>query len=300
MWLFFAILSRLLWAGNNFLQQFVSRAHAGQSTMAPVALLYVLDPPFAFIAYYIAGGPTWTPEMVPYCVAAVLICFLGFIPYMYSVRLESAHNVAPYLELTPVFVILLAIFFKHQHMSTLQGLAAFMIVASSFLFSWNFRAGRFKPLVFGLMLISAFCFALFQYWNAEAEVRSNLWITVTLYYVGDFLIGMMLLFSSRQLQRDIITTCISTKGQSVLIGLLLNIIDFAAFASILAAYAHAPTYGQVAALSGLQSIFCFILAIPMGWLLPRYFSAVVFDREQYLKLFLIAIIIAGVYILATA
>jgi hypothetical protein len=59
-----------------------------------------------------------------------------------------------------------------------------------------------------------------------------------------------------------------------------NLTEVTAFVCLLAAFEKAPTYGHVAVLSGLQSIFCFLIAIPLGRLWPQFYTPVTFDREH--------------------
>jgi len=297
-WLLWAIASRLFWAGTTFVEQFLSRAHEGQSSLAPLALMSVLYLPFSILSYLLSDHETWPVSMMLYSLGAVVIVFAAMVPYFHALRREPAHDVVPYLELTPVFVIAFAVILKHQHLGLPQSVGAALVVGSSFLFSWNFKASQFKFAILALLALSSLGFAGYQFCNAEAEARSSVWETARCFYFGQFCMGSTLLLFSKKLRNGVMSTFAATSGRTALFALATNILELSAFLALLSAFRQAPTYGHVAALSGLQSVFCFLLALPLGRYLPQYFTPVRFDREQSVKLSLIGTICVGVYLLA--
>ncbi len=298
LWLVLAIVSRLFWASTNFCEQILSRNLEQQGVFAPIVTTWVLGLPFVLIAWVLSGFAPWSLHMMMFCGLAVVAVFLGLLPYFYCLRKEPAQNVIPYLELTPVFLILLAALFKQQYLTVTQGIGVALIVVSSFLFSWDFREAKFKIPIVTMLSFSSFGFAVYFYSIAEAEVEAPVWATASCFYFCEFVLGVILLSCSSKLRQGLLAACVADKRQTLCLGLIANCLEFCAFVSVLGAFAHAPSYGHVAALSGLQSIFCFFLAIPLGKWLPEYFTKIQFNREQVIKLSLIVTICAGVYLLA--
>lgn len=297
LWLFLAVLSRLFWAGTNFIEQFLSREHKGSNPLAPLALVFLFCLPSSALCFFLSGGAAWPSITILYCAGAAIAVLAGLLPYFYTLKKEDAHNVIPYLELTPVFVIVLACVFKHQTLTLLQSAGAALIVVSSFLFSWNFREGKFKLSNLLVLSFAAFCFAIFQYCNAEAEANSSVFVTASCFYCMETFIGLLIFVASRNIRTEMIETFRASRGRVVVLAMATNMIELGALLAILMAFKLAPSYGHVAALSGLQSIFVFLLALPLGRHLPQHFSPIIFDREQSAKLFLIGTIVVGVYLL---
>ena len=298
LWLFLATLSRLLWAGTNFVEQFLSRAHKGQSPLAPLTLVYLFCYPASAVCFVLSGAAPWPLHTILYCAAAVTAVTIGLVPYFYVIKKEDVHNVVPYLELTPVFLIVLAYLIKHQTMTDIQMVGAVLIVISSFLFSWNFCEGRFKLPIFLLLSFEAFCFAIFQYCNAEAQSSSSALSTASCFYCIEALLGSLILLVVKPVRTGLLAAFVATRGRVAVMALLATVLETTALVSILLAFQLAPSYGHVAALSGLQSVFCFLIALLLGRFIPQHFSRIVFDHEQKLKLLLIVTIFTGVYLLA--
>jgi len=298
MWIVFALLVRLIWAGTNAVDQVLARVHPKHNVLAAMTIQYMCFLPFAGIGYFLASPFTLHAPFIFYCLGAILGMAIGGIPYFIALRREEAYNVTPYLELTPVFLIGFAYLFKHETLTATQLAGAAIIIASGFLFSWDFAHGRFKTSIFLLLASSSLAWATYQFCVSQAEPLAGMWGIDACYYLGMSCIGFTLFATHKEVRETILTTFTRTRGNSALLAFATNILDISGLAVLLLAFRYAPTIGHVAAVSGAQPIFSFLLTLPLARLYPQHFAQATLDLAALGKLTLIFFIFFGVYLLA--
>jgi drug/metabolite transporter (DMT)-like permease len=300
MWIFLALLVRLIWASTNAVDQVLSRAHPKHSTIAALVVQYICFLPFAIIACLLSGSLQFHSAFLLFVLGGILGATFALIPYLRALQLEQAYDVVPYLELTPVFLIVFAYLFKAETLTSTQLVGAIIVIGSGFAFSWDFARGHFKGIVFALLTLASFLFALYQYSLSQANLYNDIWGVAACYYFGMSVIGLILFMALKNVREIVIETFVQTKGRTAILALSTNTLDIFAMATLLLAFRYAPTLGHVAALSGIQPLFSFLLAIPLAKIFPSHFEKVVFGRERFIKMALIIFIFFGVYLLSTS
>jgi uncharacterized membrane protein len=300
MWLVFASLARAFWAAANAFDQVLARAHPRHRALAAVLLERLSYFPYALILYFFFGPFPYNPKLLIFSFAATLCAVLGSAPYYIALRHEHAHNVTPYLEFTPVFLILLAFLFKDEVLSTAQLAGAIIVIVGGFLFSWDFARSHFKIRIFVLLALASLLFAFYQYYASQAGLYGSIAAVACYYYFFSGLLGLVPFVVLKDVRKTIVKTFVQTKGNTFFIALSSDLMGLLAFVSLLLAFRLAPTLGHVAGLSGSQPIFSFALAIPLAKFFPKHFSKIIFDREALAKISLVALIAFGVYLLAAA
>jgi len=297
MWLFFALISRFLWSGGSAMDQVLSRAHCAHRTRSVVTLVYCAFLPFAACAYYLSAGTHVPPVLFFWVILGLLTHLLALLPYYKCLRQEQAYNIVPYMELTPVFLTILAMSLRHEHLTLLQISAALLVIFCGFAFSWDFEHGRVKKKILAYMALSSFLFAVTQFCIKSASALTDVW-TVTFYFtLGQACVGLLMLAAFGRVRKTILNTCAATSGKTIFLALGSAFMSFLGFASITFAFKYAPTTGHVAALSGTQPFFSFLLAFPLAHLIPGHYEPVVRGRELHWKLFLLFGILFGIYLL---
>lgn len=298
MWLLFALLARFFWASANASDQILSRLTPGKFVLPSIICLYLACLPVVVLSYCLAGHMDYGMPWFLDTAAAALFAMVAIVPYILALRHEDAQNVTPYMELTPVFLILLAYCFRHETLTWLQGAAAVLIVSAAFLFSWDFAASRFNLRTFLRLSVTSILWAGMQFFWNEALIRSNAWAVCCLFYGLLFVVGVAGFLLLPRTRYAIIETYQKTRGMNIRLAFMTSLLDLAAIASVLFAFQNASSVARVAALSGTQPVFSFLLAIPLGYLLPRHFNKVPINKHTAYKLALILCIGAGVYMLA--
>jgi drug/metabolite transporter (DMT)-like permease len=202
------------------------------------------------------------------------------------------------MELTPVFLTIMAMALRNEHLTPMQMGAGLLVILCGFAFSWDFAHGKIKGRIFALMALASFLFAVMQLCIKNTSGMADVW-TVTFYFnLGQSIIGFSMLAIFGKVRRSIVSAFKASGGKTLLLALSGTCLSFIAFASITYAFKNAPTTGHVAALSGTQPFFSFLLAFPLAYIIPKHYEPVVKGRELKLKLFLLLGIFVGIYVLA--
>ncbi len=298
MWILFALLARFFWACMNAIDQVLARAHPRHKVLAAIAVESLPAFPVSIAIYLFLGVPALKAQLLFYSFASVVAVVLGAIPYYMALRHEHAHNVTPYLELTPVFVILLAYFFKGEILTHEQMAGAALVILSGVLFSWDFTRGRFKLGIFAILAVASLLFAFYQYSVSQAQPLGGVWLVAACFYFGRSMISVAILFCMPEVRKTILGTFVRSKGKTLLLACIINVFSILGLASLLLAFRYAPTIGHVAGLSGAQPIISFLLAIPLAIMFPKHFSKIKFNRATFTKMSLVIFIALGIYLLA--
>jgi drug/metabolite transporter (DMT)-like permease len=297
MWVFFALLSRFLWSAGGMLDQVLTRAHLHHRVLSVLTLQMCTYLPFSLMACYLSGHVHWSGTLFLWVAGALTAYTVAMLPYYKALQAEQSYNIVPYFELTPVFLTILVLTLRHEHMSPVQLAAALLVISCGFAFSWDFKHGKVKERILALMGCSAFIFGLQQFCIKSASVAEDAW-TVTFYYtLGQSFIGWLMFAVFKPGRKEIIRACKATAGKTVLFAAASGGFSFLAFASLTYAFKIAPSTGHVAALSGTQPLFSFLLAAILGHRIPQHFETFVLDWELKLKLLFILGIFCGIYIL---
>jgi hypothetical protein len=182
-------------------------------------------------------------------------------------------------------------------MSLVQLSAAALVISCGFAFSWDFKYGKVKTKILALMCCSALLFSFQQFCLKSASVTEDAW-TVTFYYtLGQSFIGFLMFASFTPARKEIIRACKATSGKTALLAAGSGGCAFLALASLTYAFKIAPSTGHVAALSGIQPLFSFLLAAILGHRIPQHYETFVMDSEMKLKMLFILGIFTGIYVL---
>lgn len=295
MWVFFALASRFLWSGCGVLDQVLARAHGRHRVLSVLTLQLCAYLPFSLMAYFMLGGAVpWSPW-----IALALLVYVGaLLPYYKALQSEQAYNIVPYFELTPVFLTLLALTLRHEQLSPVQGAAAALVVGCGFAFAWDFKHGRVKGRILAMMAVSALLAALQQFCFKSASETVTAWAVAFYYTLGQALLGLVMLAGIGPARREVVRVVKATAGRTLGLAAGSGLLSFLAMASLVEAFRTAPSTPHVAALSGTQPFFSFLLAAVLGGLIPKHYEPFVMDRELRVKMLLILGIFAGVYVLA--
>jgi len=297
-WMFFALASRFLWAGSNAMDQILSRAHKENKTAAVIALSFIAQAPFGVAALWTGGWPAYDGKILWWFALGIAADFLSYLPYYKCMQEEEARNIVPYLELGPVFLMILALVLRGESLSFIQAAGALTVIACGFLFSWDFTHGRLKLRVLGLMGLAAFFFALNQFAVRMVSDEASDWTVAGCFLLGQSVAGFLLLAARPQVRRSVREGLIRTRGGSAALALAEAVFSFLALLSLVLAFKSAPSTAHVAGLSGVQPFFSLFLAVLLARALPKHFGQVPFDRETKAKLFLLLGILLGAWLLA--
>ncbi|MDR3450669.1 MAG: EamA family transporter [Alphaproteobacteria bacterium] len=299
LWLLFALLARLFWAGTNATDQILSRIHPKHATMAAIILGYLCYLPFAGAILVFAPPFAVTLPYILYCMGGAFCSAVACVPYFRVLQRHEAYDTTPYFELTPVFLIGLSFLLKGEVLDAAQLAGAAIVIVSGFLFSWDFERGHFRLRILAQLSLSCLMWAFYLYCMSQAEALAGVWGATLGFYTCLIGVGFALLLIYRDVSQVIVATFTASKGVSLGLALGTTILEFLGLCSLLLAFHYAPTIGHVAALSGTQPVFSFLLAVVLGKCCSAHYAKMTVDHAMAAKLFLIACIAGGVYLLSS-
>ncbi len=298
MWIFFSLISRFLWAVTNAVDQVFSRAHTTEKTKSVFVLSCICELPFGLLSLTLAGGvASFDAPAVKFLCVAVAAHLAALIPYFYALQKEEAYNITPLMETVPVFLIIMAVVFNNETLTSMQGIGAAMIIGSGFVFSWDFNNSKIKTSVLWPVMCCCLLFAFAQFSIRSATTHANVWQITGFMMTADGIIGILAFAALPKIRKSILSTLKHSRGKSGLIGFISNLFSFLGLASIAQAFATAPSTGHVASLSGTQPFFSFLIAVILAKLLPHHFEKIKFDHQTKIKLGLLVVIFAGICLL---
>jgi uncharacterized membrane protein len=299
MWILLALLSRLFWSGTSAIDQVLTRSHESDRIRAVMALELVMDAPLALIVLGLVERSWHCPSFYGWVAFSVAALIGGLLPYYKCLQEDEAYNIVPYLEMSPVFLTVMAFLFRDERLAALQLAGAGLIVLCGFLFSWDFARGRFRLRTFSLMSLCALGYAANAFALRMAGETGGVWAASGWYLAFASLAGAAMLMGFKpRVRRAIVKKALATKGGTVAFALFSNTLSLLGLVCLLYAFALAPTMGHAAGLSGAQPFFSFFLALALGYVLPRYYEPLVFNKETKVKLFLLVGILVGAWVLA--
>lgn len=284
-----------------FTDQVLIRKYGEQSPLKLLAMDGLALAPFAVAAllYAIAQSePLDTnPKAVAWCAVASLSFVAAMLPYYKILSEEEALNITPFYRLTPVFVFIYGYVLFSEEITFVQGLGATLLILLSFLYSWHWQKSRllWRPLFF----VSLSCAAMGL--NAVASRQSGLLIgpelTTVYFMVGYGGIAILIVLLSTQTRGHCIKMITLDRCRAYGWLLFNNVLFSASLLASNYAYTNAPAAGLVNAVNGgVQPFFALLFTPLVARLAPSYFKNIVWDKQQRLRLLLLAFMFGAVFL----
>jgi uncharacterized membrane protein len=301
-WFVYAILARLFWGFCNLLDQYITRYFGNKSIVAPLLVEYFAVVPITIVMGFLIDRPlALTTSSLFWLGLGAVTNIIALVPYFLAIKQDEMHNIAPFFELTPVFVTIFAYLLLGDTIAPLQMVGAALIIGCSALLAWDFKRGRIRKLTLTLLVAAALLWASGQLSLRFVAPHESAW-RILFYFclIHSVLTPFIWLFTPKATQRLVKDVLRQTNGKILLPAFAEELCLVIAEVFIITAYAQAPGAGYVAALSGLQSVFILLTTLALGLLGVHHFERLVWDREMKIKCVLLAGIVAGTYLLGLA
>lgn len=298
MWILLALVSRFLWSGCNAADQVVARAFKAENVKASMVVTACMALPFGLLALALCDRLQWNAQILLWVGGAFLAYMISLVAYFYCLKREEAYNIVPLMEMTPVFLIVISLLLNGETLSKLQFAGAATIIVCGFLFSWDFKQSRIKTHILWPIMWSCLVFAFYQYCVRMASDHAEVWNIVGILLMMESLAGFAGLALLPRVRRAIVDEVSRKDSKTLYVVLGSNVMSFLALAALTTAFVQAPTTGHVAALSGAQPFFSYLLAFVLARAWPRHYKNVTFDLEMKVKLLLLIVLFVGIDLLA--
>jgi uncharacterized membrane protein len=297
-WVLVSCIPPLLWAMNNILDEYLAKSSFTQSGMLQIffgcsfeifaALVFVIVSPHVL-------SVEWQDALMMMGLGIILT--LSYIPYIFALHQDNAGNAVPIFQSIPVFAFILGLIFLGESATQVQMLAGLLIIICSLLVGYNFKERMAKPKVVALMLFSSFMMAVFAV-GSKAFITDYGWMALTFWaWTGSAVFSLLMVMSVTEWRARSLS--ILRNERRVLPVVLLECASQAV--SVVAwckAFEIGPSVALVQTISGIQPAFVLLFGLIGSFLSIKIFPRLEINRYLVFKLFLIALIMVGLYFLA--
>ena len=189
-WIILALSSRAIFAGNNFVDQFLVEKRIKNPAVLTIFAGWVMLV-FGVVILAFVHFPVLPFGQTILLLISGMLVGISVLPYFAALAIDEASRVVPFFQTIPIFVLLLSYIFLRELPLPHQFIGVGAIVAGAFLlsikeFNWNLFRPR-KSL--GHMVLSSFCiassFVLFRF----VVVHQSFWSSFGYDLVGEGLGG---------------------------------------------------------------------------------------------------------------
>jgi drug/metabolite transporter (DMT)-like permease len=295
-WFFAALLAPFFFAITNHIDKYLLTHYSAEYGVGGLILvsslfgllvlpiLLILNPMILAVTTLQAGV----------MVLSGMLAILGMLVHLYALKIDEASIVVPLFQTIPVYVFILGYCVLGETLSGMQILGSLLIISGGVGISLNIdtKIPRLKRSVFLLMMLSSFIFALNGLIFKIIAVETDYWTTTFWEFVGNALIGVILLGAVPQYRVEFYKL-INESSRPVLginfLNEVLNTLGFFClrFASLLAPLA------LVWSVSGTQPFFVLALGVFLTLFFPRFGEESLLRRHLVQKSLGILVIVLG-------
>jgi drug/metabolite transporter (DMT)-like permease len=142
-WIFFALLSPLMFTGINFIDKYIVEREVPDTRAMPIYSSIM-----AFIAgtvlWVITGFPVLPADMVFILMVTGAMTLFGAALYFNAMGMEEASRIIVLIQMQPVFVLVLSILFLNETITPEQFVGFVLILGAAVAISLNREGGGFK------------------------------------------------------------------------------------------------------------------------------------------------------------
>lgn len=291
-WVIFALLGYIFFAGGNIVEKIIRTVHI-KSPFSFAILLGAFESLFILLIPFFGINLTSWVFIIP-AIGAGALRVLAFLPYAEALSTEEVSRLVPLWTLDPVFTLLMASFFLGESLTANFHVAFVLVLLGSVLLMARtgkrmFRLNR----AFAFMVASSFLYALqavllkFAYFELSF-FHGLIWVSI-----GTLITTVVIL--SRKRFRE--------AAREEIIGNVPNrmLAMFAAFGLLGIFFInYAIKLGSVSIVEvmfGFQMVFVLVIATAFSFALPSFVRESVKLKSMSVKIFSIAIMLAGLFFL---
>ena len=297
-WIFFALLSSLIWGTTSFIDKIVISRGYIKSPFVYIVLNGLMNVLILFLLPFVGIHPL-TPLQTFVAIAFGICMSASIIAYYKAVEHDDISKVVILFQLEPVIILILSFLFLKEKLSMGHLIGFVLILGAGFLVSYRKVEGSFK-------LNRAFYFMIFS-----GILASLAYITIKYVYssttfwnafVWTRLANMsaMLVLFSPSIRKNFVATYRKNKIGARLLLAFKMVIDFSAFLALGYALQKAPvSLVNVIATSSLP-LFVFFMAIASSVFFPHLVKEDLKAKSVLIKVIAIILIIVGIIFINSA
>lgn len=295
-WVLFSLLAPMILATASLVDDYMSRHQfkekaflyvfaGGVFLLVPAIAIYVLHPEARTVPFPDALKMT--------AMGAVIMTFLISL-YIFAIQRSGAAMVVPVFQTIPAFVFLGGYLFLGETVSAGNLIACVAIMLAAVAITWDFKAKSFDIGSLALTILAAFSIACYMLCTRVFTETYDPFTILSHVWGGFGGVCLVMLMAVRAWRTDL-RQMIAHEPKTVMGGLLAQAVC-QTFGEICLVHALklAPAAGLVQTISGVQPAYVLLFFIVAGYLAPKVYDKVPFDRVLAWKAGCIIILFAGV------
>ena len=312
-WIFFALTAPLWWAISNVLDKFTLAKLA--RGVADFIFFGTIGNALFFVALVaVRGIERIPPLLIFYGISAGFLINGAYLFYAKALEKADASRVAPLFQTIPIFVLAIAYVFFGEALTRGQFLGFFVVLAGGFILSLNRSAfNRFKhiratalsifvafaPRVdagFWWMLASSAVIGVSTTFTNYVLEQTSFWTTVTYDSLGFSLAAISLLVYPPW-SKEVFTGLETVTAKKYFWFFLNDAVDLAGHLFYKFALFLAPAAALVSVMLGVQPFYLLALGFAVTMIAPSFVREDISRWALIQKIFGIAIIFSGIYLI---
>lgn len=297
-WLYLSLIAPLFLAMNSVVDQFLSRRYFPDNNFLVLfmgGITYLVILPIIYFISPIALNVELDQALL--LIGLGVFTMLMWVPYFLALADHEASMIMPILQLSPVFVFLIAYYLWGEVVSDYDFYGSVLMIVSSILIVFDFNARRVHLKPFILMLISTLFVAIqilfFRYFLQELD-----WIIIVFWIgVGFCLCGLSATFLIKKYREQAIKTLFKTKGLVLAFTSFQECAYLFSFSITIIALETAPASGLVQTIAGILPLYVLMLSIIGSRYLPDQFKAFHSKQDFIWRLACIIGMFVGLYLI---
>ena len=282
-WIIFSIIPPFLWAVTNYVDKFLIEKYFKKSAGASLMLLIVsfglIFSPLIYIFRHGAihvGISGLSTLLISSCLAVV-----SWIMYARALSEDDVSVVVPLFQLMPVYNYFLGLIFLGEKLSTMQILAAVIIVCGSILISLNFdhKSAHLKMKVVLPMLLCTLISSVNVLIIKSTMLKSDFWSVNFWTYLFFGIISIVLLLSVKSWREEVGAAIKKNISETIGVSFLNEALDFSATMIYRYAMLMAPIALVSVLSNGFQPVFILIMGVILSIFLPRFSGETIGSRS---------------------
>ncbi|HEY0010846.1 MAG TPA: EamA family transporter [Candidatus Paceibacterota bacterium] len=302
-WFYIALIAPFLWAICNLIDKVLIEKYMQRDHSVVVLLLYsMLFSVFVFPVVYMLR-----PAVIHVELGNALLFMLAGVVEMAAVGLylralldDDASRVVPFYQLIPLFSVILGYVVLGEVLTMPQLIAGAIIIMGGMLLTFEFSEdspSRFKWGLLGLMLLSSFCYSLYDTLFKFSAIRESFWAGIFWQHLGSALAACALLVCARRYRAQFFAN-VRTNGAKVVSLNLTNEFLYTLGIIVLSFSLLLAPIALVATANVYQPIFVFVIGLFFTLFLPHILEESLSPRHMAIKgLAIVTIFIGSAYLL---
>ncbi len=298
-WFIFALLSPLLVAVNNVIDQLMVRRYFpnnGEVFLYLGCITYFIICPIIFILFPFISE-TSNKNIFTLTALGFFSLFI-WIPYMWSLERDDVTMVMPIIQLSPILVFILSYLFFSETIDTIKLLGSLIVIIASILIAVDFKRKEVRGKTLFFMILCTMGISIQTITIRYFTIDDINWMIISFWMAVGFGIGgFFMLLIVKKYRESAINALIKSKGSIIILTSIQEIVYFISILLSIMALSTSPSSGIVQSLLALNTVYIMIFSAIFHKFQPRYFEKLGIGKIFWWRLGCIALILLGVYII---